>query len=50
MDLFKNIYLLEMINFSEISFHQTIKVATWSGFSDFVDFLRIIKINEGNHC
>ena len=38
-----------MINFSIISFDQTIEVSTRSRFSDFVDFVRISKICQDNH-
>ena len=38
-----------MIPSNNISFDQTIMVATWSGFSDFVDFTSIIKINQDHH-
>ena len=30
-------------------FHQTIRVGTQSGFSDFVDFVRITKTSQDNH-
>ena len=39
--IFSKNYFFEMITSSNISFYQTIRVAT-SGFSDFVDFVRII--------
>ena len=38
-----------MITSNNISFDQTIVVPTWSGFSGFVDFVSIIKINQDHH-
>ena len=46
---FSNIYLFETITFNNISFNHTIRTATQSGFSAFVDFVRINKISQDNH-
>ena len=47
--IYSDNYLVQMINSSIIRFDQTISVATQSGFSDFVDFVRISKISQDNH-
>ena len=47
--IYSNNYLFGMITSSNNSFDQTIRVPTRSGFSDFVDFVRIGKISQDNH-
>ena len=44
--IYSNNYLFEMISASNISFDQTIRIRTRSGFFDFVDFVKISKISK----
>ena len=47
--IYTNNYLFEIITSSNISFSPNNQGCTQSGFSDFVDFVRITKTSQDNH-